>query len=50
MKQSGDLVTIVLGRVNIVNGQYTDGIVVFDDNGKISLFALNIFHYSPYDI
>jgi len=39
MKQSGDLVTIVLCRVNKVNGQYTDKIVVSDDNGKISLLT-----------
>jgi len=39
MKQSGDLVTIVLCRVNIVNEQDNNAIVVSDDNGVISLLT-----------
>ena len=39
MNQSGDLVTIFLCRVNTVNEQYNDGIVVSDDDGVISLLT-----------
>jgi len=39
MKQSGYPVTIVLCRVNIVNEQDNNGIVVSDDNGVISLLT-----------
>jgi len=39
MKQSGDLVTIVLCRANIVNEQHANGIVVSDNNGVISLLT-----------
>jgi len=39
MKQSDDLVTIVLCRVNTVIQQYNNGTVVSDDNDVISLLA-----------
>jgi len=39
MKQYGGLVTIVLCRVNIVNEQNTNVIVISDDNGLILLLT-----------